>query len=148
LLTSPDGGALVRVIAGEVGGYAGPGVTHTPIAMMHATVSPGAELVLPWQPDFNALVYVLSGRGSVGDGRQPLMSGQLAVLGAGDAIKLRADETQESRSPNLELAVLGGRPINEPVVWYGPFVMNTDDEIRQAMADFQAGRMGRIPASP
>jgi redox-sensitive bicupin YhaK (pirin superfamily) len=69
-------------------------------------------------------------------------------LGAGDAIKLRADETQESRSPNLELVVLGGRPINEPVVWYGPFVMNTDDEIRQAMADFQAGRMGRIPASP
>ncbi|MCU1463999.1 MAG: pirin [Acidimicrobiales bacterium] len=146
LASSPDGGALVRVIAGDVAGHAGPGATHTPIAMLHATVSPGAELVLPWRPDFNALVYALSGRGAVGEERRPFAAGQLAVLGAGDTVTVRADETQESRSPNLEVIVLGGRPINEPVAWYGPFVMNTDDEIRQAMADFQAGRMGRIPA--
>jgi redox-sensitive bicupin YhaK (pirin superfamily) len=145
LLSSPDGGALVRLIAGEVGGHAGPGVTHTPIAMLHTTITPGAELVLPWRPDFNALVYALSGRGSVGADRRPIGSGQLAVLGAGDTITVRADEGQESRSPNLEVVVLGGRPIGEPVAWYGPFVMNTDDEIRQALADFQAGRMGRIP---
>src|ERR1700733_1244196 len=63
LLSSPDGGALVRVIAGEVGGHAGPGSTHTPMALVHATVSPGAELRLPWNATFNALVYVLAGSG-------------------------------------------------------------------------------------
>src|SRR5216117_2101067 len=66
LLSSPDGGALVRVIAGEVAGHAGPGSTHTPITLVHATVSPGASLTLPWRPDFNALVYALGGRGTVG----------------------------------------------------------------------------------
>ena len=66
LLSSADGGALVRVVAGEVGGHRGPGDTHTPIAFVHATVAPGARLSLPWRPDFNALVYVLSGGGSVG----------------------------------------------------------------------------------
>jgi redox-sensitive bicupin YhaK (pirin superfamily) len=146
LLTSPDGGALVRVIAGDVDGHRGPGNTHTPIAMLHATVSPGAELVLPWEQDFNALVYVLSGRGTVGDEARGIAGGQLAVLGRGDTVQVRAADTQESRSPNLEVIVLGGRPINEPVAWYGPFVMNTEAEIRQAMADFQAGRMGHIPA--
>jgi redox-sensitive bicupin YhaK (pirin superfamily) len=64
LLSSPDGGALVRVIAGEVGGHAGPGSTHTPITLVHATLAPGASLTLPWRPDFNALVYGLSGAGT------------------------------------------------------------------------------------
>src|SRR5580704_15334757 len=66
LLSSPDGGALVRVIAGEVAGHAGPGRTHTPIAMVHATISPGARLVLPWPREFNALAYGLAGRGTAG----------------------------------------------------------------------------------
>src|SRR5438445_7172203 len=69
LLSSHDGGALVRVIAGDVAGHPGPGITHTPIAMVHASLTPGAELRLPWQPDFNALVYVLAGRGTVGPAR-------------------------------------------------------------------------------
>ena len=71
LLTSPDGGALVRVIAGDVAGHRGPGATHTPISLVHATVEPGAELVLPWPPEFNALVYALSGSGSVGPEARP-----------------------------------------------------------------------------
>src|SRR6266851_8928466 len=66
LLASHDGGSLVRVIAGDVAGYPGPGNTHTPMAMVHATVNPGAELVLPWRRDFNALAYILNGSGSVG----------------------------------------------------------------------------------
>jgi hypothetical protein len=66
LLATPDGGALVRLIAGDLAGHAGPGSTYTPMAMLHATVSPGARLRLPWRPDFNALVYVLSGAGTVG----------------------------------------------------------------------------------
>jgi redox-sensitive bicupin YhaK (pirin superfamily) len=146
LLSSDDGGALVRIISGSVGGYEGPGVTHTPMSLIHATVSPSAELVVPWPAEFNALVYVLSGRGTVGTSKRPIEMGQLAVFGPGDALTIDAAETQESRSPNLEVLILGGRPIGEPVAWYGPFVMNTRDELAQAFEDFQAGRMGTVPA--
>src|SRR4029077_21240717 len=65
LLTTPDGGAVLRLIAGEIGGVQGPGATYTPITMIHATVSPGARITLPWRSDFNALVYALNGRGTV-----------------------------------------------------------------------------------
>ena len=146
LLSSPDGGALVRVIAGDVAGRRGPGVTHTPISLVHATLSPGARLVLPWQPEFNALVYVLSGKGSVGAEGHPIHTGQLAVHGPGDAIVVSADRAQESRAPSLDVLVLGGRPIGEPVATYGPFVMNTRDELAQAFEDFHAGRLGTVPA--
>jgi redox-sensitive bicupin YhaK (pirin superfamily) len=140
LLSSPDGGALVRVIAGEVGGHAGPGATRTPMAFVHATVAPGAELVLPWRPDFNALVYVLSGSGRAG-GDATVQGGQLAVFGPGDHLRLVADRGQDA----LEVVVLGGRPIREPVAWYGPFVMNTQAELQQAVDDFRSGRLGVVP---
>jgi redox-sensitive bicupin YhaK (pirin superfamily) len=148
LLSSPDGGALIRVIAGELAGHAGPGITHTPITVVHATVSPGAQLRLPWRPDFNALAYVLGGSGTVGSKRRPIRTGQLAVFGPGDTITLDAATGQESRSPQLDVLVLGGQPIREPVAAYGPFVMNTRDELIQAFEDFQAGRLGTIPAEP
>ena len=146
LLTSSDGGALVRVIAGEVAGYSGPGSTFTPITLLHATVSPGAELVLPWREDFNALVYVLAGHGTVGAGHRPIQAHQLAVFGPGGALRVAADDTQESRYTGLDVLVLGGHPIGEPVVHYGPFVMNTREEIQQALEDFQKGKLGQIPA--
>ena len=146
LLTSPDGGALVRVIAGDVAGYRGPGATHTPISLVHATVEPGAELVLPWPRQFNALVYVLAGAGTVGPEARPLHSAQLVVHGAGEALVLRADATQESRHPALDVLILGGRPIGEPVYAHGPFVMNTRAEIVQAFEDFEAGKLGTVPA--
>ena len=146
LVSSADGGALVRVIAGDVAGHAGPGSTYTPMALVHATLSPGARLSLPWRADFNALVYVLAGQGSVGGERRPVRTGQLAVFGPGDAITIDADQVQESRSPNLDVLVLGGRPIQEPVAWMGPFVMNTREEVIQAFSDYQAGRLGTIPA--
>ena len=145
LLTSPDGGALVRVIAGRVGSHEGPGSTHTPIALVHLTLAPGAGIELPWQPEFNALVYVMSGAGRVGPEGRPITAGQLAVLGAGDLVTLRADDRQESRSPALDVVVLGGRPIREPVATYGPFVMNTRAELAQAVEDYQAGRLGVVP---
>ncbi|WP_353950842.1 pirin family protein [Knoellia sp. S7-12] len=148
LLSSPDGGALLRVIAGEVGGHAGPGITHTPIALVHATIEPDAEVDVPWRPDFNALVYVLAGNGQVGAERQPIRKGQLAVLGAGDSIRVSASQRQEARSPQLEVMILGGLPIREPVAAYGPFVMNTRAELIQAFEDFQAGRLGVIPSEP
>jgi quercetin 2,3-dioxygenase len=147
LLSSPDGGTLLRVIAGDVAGHPGPGVTHTPIALVHATLSPGASLSLPWRPDFNALVYALAGHGAVGAERRPLRAGQLAVFGSGDTLTISALEPQESRSPTFDVLVLGGRPIREPVVAYGPFVMSSKDEIVQAMLDYRAGRLGSIPAA-
>jgi len=146
LVSSPDGGALVRIIAGRLAGNEGPGVTHTPITLAHATLSPGAELTLPWPAQHNALVYVLAGLGTVGADRRPIRTGQLATFGPGDVITMSAAQAQESRSPQLELFILGGRPIREPVAAYGPFVMNTKAELQQAFEDFQAGRLGSIPA--
>jgi len=146
LLSSPDGGTLLRVIAGSIAGHSGPGSTHTPIALVHATLSPGAQLTLPWRPDFNALVYDLGGRGYVGAERRPIRLGQLAVFGTGDTITISADASQESRHPQLDVLVLGGQPIREPVAAYGPFVMNTRQELVQAFEDYQAGRLGTIPA--
>ena len=134
------------MIAGEVGGFEGPGITHTPIALLHATVSPGAQLRLPWRSDFNALVWAFSGSGTVGADRRPFRGGQLAVLGAGDVVTITADEAQDSHTPSLEVLVLGGLPIREPVATYGPFVMNTRAELQQAVDDFNAGRLGTIPA--
>jgi redox-sensitive bicupin YhaK (pirin superfamily) len=148
LLSSPDGGALVRLIAGEVAGQAGPGVTYTPISLLHATLAPGAQLRLPWRPDFNALVYVLAGSGSVGPSRQPVRMGQLAAYGPGDVVTVEAAAAQEGRSPQLDVLVLGGQPIREPIAAYGPFVMNTRAELIQAFEDYQAGRLGSIPAEP
>jgi len=145
LLSSPDGGALVRVIAGDVAGHPGPGVTHTPIALVHATIAPNGRLDLPWPQPFNALVYALSGRGSIGDG-VPFASGQLAVLGAGDAIRIAADQVQDNHTPNFDVLVLGGQPIGEPVAAYGPFVMNTREQLMEAFEDFRAGRLGVVPA--
>jgi redox-sensitive bicupin YhaK (pirin superfamily) len=181
LATTPDGGALVRVIAGEIpgevpggvgavgkppGSLAGPGSTYTPMTLVHATLSPGARLSLPWRADYNALVYVMNGSGTVGAaaplragtslaggaaaGAEPqsIRTGQLAVFGPGDALTVSALDVrrQESRSPNMDVLILGGRPIREPVAWMGPFVMNTREEVVQAVRDYQAGRLGSIPA--
>jgi len=146
LLSSPDGGSLVRIIAGDVAGQAGPGSTHTPIALLHATVEPGAQLRLPWRPDFNALAYVLAGSGTVGADRRPVQAGQLAVFGPGDVLTFGAERRMDGPSDKLDVLILGGQPIREPVAAYGPFVMNTRAELVQAFEDFQAGRLGSIPA--
>jgi redox-sensitive bicupin YhaK (pirin superfamily) len=146
LASSPDGGALIRIIAGEIGDLEGPGSTYTPMTQIHATISPGAQLALPWRPDYNGLLYVLNGDGSVGSDQTPIGMGQLAVYGPGDVLTVAASPTQESRSPTMDVLILGGQPIGEPVAWMGPFVMNTREEVRQAFSDYQAGRLGSIPA--
>ena len=147
LLRSEDGGALVRVIAGELAGHKGPGATHTPITYAHATLAPGTRLDLPWRADFNALVYALGGFGSVGVDAVPLQAGQMAVLAPGEAVRVAGGMKQDGRTPSFDVLLLGGRPIGEPVIQYGPFVMNTRDEIMQAIADYRSGRMGSIPAT-
>jgi redox-sensitive bicupin YhaK (pirin superfamily) len=142
LVSSPDGGALVRVIAGDIAGQVGPGGTYTPITVAHATLAPAAQLHLPWRPDFNALAYVLSGRATVGSDHRPIESGQLVVFGPGDALTFDAHPSEA-----LDLYLLGGQPIGEPVAQYGPFVMNTRAELAQAVDDYNAGRLGTVPAN-
>ena len=145
LVTSHDGGALVRLIAGDLDGHAGPGATLTPITMAHATLAPGAVLSTAWDQQSNCLVYALAGRGRVGREGAVLRTGQLAVLGPGDSLTVTGDE---SSGADFDVLVLGGRPIREPVAWAGPFVMNTRAEVLQAFEDFRSGRLGSIPTAP
>jgi quercetin 2,3-dioxygenase len=147
MITSSDGGAIIRVLAGEIDGHAGPGISHTPLAIAHVTLAPGAQVDIPWRTDFNALAYALAGSGAVGAEGRLFRSGQLAVLGAGDTIRISASARQDTRTPSLEVFVLGGVPLREPVVQYGPFVMSSKAEVMEAFEDFQAGRFGRIPAN-
>jgi hypothetical protein len=114
--------------------------------LVHASISPGAEVRIPWNKNYNALAYVLAGDGTVGEERRPVTSGQLTVFGAGDTLVMTAADVQDSRTAEFEVLILGGEPIREPVAKYGPFVMNTRAELIQAFEDFEAGRLGTIPA--
>ena len=146
LFTSPDASVLVRLIAGDIGPFHGPGSTHTPITVAHASIPAGSQLVLPWRRDNNALVYVLSGHGTVGTARSRIGKGQTAVFGAGDAVTIGGEGGDNESTEMMEVIILGGQPIGEPVAHYGPFVMNTREELVQAVEDFQSGGFGRIPA--
>ncbi len=145
LLSTPDGSALIRLIAGDLDEHRGPGHTHAPITMAHVTISPGARLHLSWHADFNARTYVLNGAGRFGTAGTAATMGQLMIYGPGAAITAASDARQESRSPNLDLLLSGGQPIGEPVVWCGPFVMNSCDELVQVFEDYRHGRLGVMP---
>jgi redox-sensitive bicupin YhaK (pirin superfamily) len=146
LVTDATGGALLRIIAGDIGGHAGPGSTHTPINVVHASLRPGTTVTLPWPPGFNALAYALAGSGTAGEDAAAFDTGKLVTFGDGDTITIAADASQDSRTGDFEVLLLGGEPIGEPVAWQGPFVMNTQDELRTAFDDFAKGRFGPIPA--
>ncbi len=134
-----DGTARVRVIAGEALGTRAAIDTHTPITFQDWTLDPGADVTVALEHGERSLVYVFAGEARVGDGDELVRDGQLAVLGAGRAVRLRGPKSGTAR-----LLLLAGTPIGEPVARYGPFVMNTRDEIMQAIRDFQSGRMGEI----
>ena len=91
--------------------------------------------------------FDLAGSGRVGTEGRPVHTGQSVVFGKGDHLTVSADDKQQSRYGALEVLVLGGEPIREPVAQYGPFVMNTRQQLQQAVEDFQSGRFGQIPAN-
>jgi quercetin 2,3-dioxygenase len=139
LARSADGRSLLRLIAGELGGQTGPGSTHTPIVYAHATIEAGGQLSLAWPGEYNALVYVVRGRVLVGGEARVVVEHQLVVLDCeGEAVVIEADEP-------ADVLLLGGRPLREPVAWYGPFVMNTKREILDSVDLFEQGELGAIP---
>ncbi len=147
LVASQAGDALVRIIAGELGGFRGPGVTWTPITVIHATLEASAKVRLAWPSHFNALSYVLEGTGTVGGAGVMVREGQGIEFGSGGALTVATGPTPEGPHHRLELLIMGGVPINEPIASYGPFVMNTHADIVKAFEDYQSGRMGTVPAT-
>jgi redox-sensitive bicupin YhaK (pirin superfamily) len=141
---SGDGRAQVRVIAGEALGARAVIDTHTPITYQDWTVAEGADLTLPLAREQQALVYVFEGnlRLGNGDGKEAggrlVADGQMAILGEGDAVRFRGV------AGGARFLLLAGVPLGEPVARYGPFVMNNEAEIDQAVQDYQSGRMGEI----
>ena len=133
-----DGLARVSVIAGEALGARAVIDTHTPIVMQDWSLEPGADVTVALAPELAGMVYVFGGAARVGDDATEVGDGQLAVLGAGDAVRLRGAD----RSGRLLL--LAGAPLGEPVARYGPFVMTNKRELLDAAIDFQSGKMGEI----
>jgi redox-sensitive bicupin YhaK (pirin superfamily) len=137
---TPDGRARVRVVAGEALGARAVIDTHTPIVYQDWSLDDGADVTVPIPSDHQALVYVFQGAVKVGElgGGQRVDDGQMAILESGGAVRMRG------LPGGGRLLLLAGVPLNEPVARYGPFVMNNEAEIVQAVQDFQNGRMGEI----
>jgi len=136
---SADGSVSVKVIAGEALGVKAAIDTRTPILYQHFTLAPGARIEQPVPADYRVFAYGLSGAGLYGEQRASIPAQQMVVFSnEGDTVALAAGEEP------LEVLLIGGVPLNEPVVRYGPFVMNTEEQIREAVLDYQAGRMGNI----
>jgi len=155
---SADGKVKVRVIAGAALGKSAVIETRTPIYFLHFTVQPGGEVMQEVPAGYNALVYLISGsvqvggtqgRASAAGGGTPeaatenknAREGQMVQLGDGDTVRLAV--ARDAMAP-ADFLLLAGQPLNEPVARYGPFVMNTREEIEQAFRDYQSGRMGTI----
>ncbi|MBG1258066.1 pirin family protein [Nostoc commune] len=139
-----DGSVTVRVIAGEALGAKAVIQTRTPIIYLHFTLQPGATMIQPVPEEYNAFVYVLEGSGLFGTEPAPGDDGQM-VLFSQDGEDVVISNPADAQRP-LDILLIAGVPLNEPVVRYGPFVMNTEAEIIQAINDYQEGRMGQIYA--
>jgi redox-sensitive bicupin YhaK (pirin superfamily) len=140
--TSDDGLVTVSVIAGEALGQDAVIETHTPIMYLHYQVKPGGVINQPVPSDYNAFAYIVQGSGLFGQESERAVDGQM-VMFAQDADGVRI-ENPSSSNETLELLLIAGVPLNEPIARYGPFVMNTEAEIHQAFEDYRMGRMGSI----
>ena len=139
--TSEDGLAHVRVIAGEAMGVSAALETLTPIVCHHWTLAPGGSAEIPLSADHNVLIYVFGGSLVLQPGGEEVRDGQVVIYNEGDSVGVACPE---AHSESAHFLLLAGRPIGEPISRYGPFVMNTFAEIRQAFLDYRLGRMGRI----
>jgi redox-sensitive bicupin YhaK (pirin superfamily) len=140
--TSEDGRVAVRVIAGESLGRSARIDTRVPIQMLHFTIQPGGSTLQSVPVEQSGLVYVFKGVARIGSDNREVREGQAALLESGDSVLLAVDS--EAQGP-AEILLLSGKPLNEPVARYGPFVMNTREQIEQAFRDYQTGRFGVIP---
>lgn len=140
--TSGDGLVSVRVIAGEALGARAIIETVTPIMYLHFTVKPGGRLTQLVPQEYNAFAYLVDGEGLFGAEGERGKDGQM-VMFAQDGSEA-AIENPIQAAATLEVLLIAGAPLNEPVARYGPFVMNTQGEIRQAIEDYRSGRMGAI----
>ena len=141
-VTSADGLVTVRVIAGEAMGQHAVIETHTPIIYLHYTIEPGGVVTQSVPPEYNAFAYLVDGTGLFGGAKERAVDGQMVMFAQdGEAIRIENSADAQTR---LEVLLVAGVPLNEPVARYGPFVMNTEREIRQAFEDYVRGRMGAI----
>ena len=139
--TTEDGLAKVRLLAGEALGGKAVIETRTPVMLHDWTLLPGARVEVPVPADFQVFAYAFGGRLRAGPEGLEVRNGQAALFGEGDAVQLSVPADAEGPA---RLLLLGGVPLREPVARYGPFVMNSPEEIHQAIVDFQAGRLGTI----
>lgn len=142
---SEDGLVTVSVIAGEAMGEKAVIETRTPLVYLHYQIKPGGVAVQKVGDDFNTFAYIVDGEGLFGAAREKGADGQM-VLFARDGDEVRIENPADAKV-TLNVLLIAGVPLNEPVVRYGPFVMNTEAEIRQAIRDYQLGRMGEITAT-
>jgi len=137
---SEDGLVKVRVIAGESFGKKAVIETHTPIMYLHFTIQPGGRVSQPVPSEYNTFAYVINGEGNFGSEDETATKGQMVMFAAdGEAITI-----ENNGQYPLDVLVIGGVPLHEPIARYGPFVMNTRKEVYQAFEDFRSGRMGEI----
>lgn len=139
---SADGRVMVSVIAGEAMGEKAVIETRTPIIYLHYKIQPGGVAIQKVPRAYNAFAYIVEGNGLFGDESDRAGDGQMVLfMQDGDEVRI---ENPEDAKDTLEVLLIAGMPLNEPIARYGPFVMNTETEIRQAMEDYRHGRMGAI----
>ena len=140
--TSSDGVVSVSVIAGEAMGQQAVIETRTPIIYLHYRIKPGGIAKQQVPSDYNAFAYIVEGEGSFGAASERATDGQMVLFSQdGDEVTI---ENPAGAKATLEVLLIGGLPLNEPIARYGPFVMNTEREIHQAFEDYRLGRMGAI----
>jgi quercetin 2,3-dioxygenase len=145
LSQTADGLVIAKVIAGEVLGIKAVIETRTPITYVHFTLQPGASVTQQVPKEYNAFVYVSGGQGLFGSEKQVARRGQIITFGKdGEEVEIRAIIDTSSA---LDVLFIAGKPLNEPIARYGPFVMNRREEIMEAIADYQNGSMGKITHS-
>ncbi len=140
--TSADGLVAVSVIAGEAMGQQAVIETRTPIIYLHYRIKPGGVITQPVPHEYNAFAYLVEGEGFFGEERERGVDGQM-VMFAPDADEVRIENPSRAKAA-LEMLLIAGVPLNEPIARHGPFVMNTEGEIRKAFEDYSRGRMGTI----